>query len=127
MNLSYDLDGSICRALSDLETYGQDTPEYKKALETVETLGKLKQAAYEFDEELALKQEQQSIDCAKAKRDESANKWGIGLKIAEVAVSIAGLACGVGLAVKGFRFEETGCFTSQTMKGIFPKFLKFGK
>lgn len=108
--MSKELDQAMKQAAEELEVCTPGTPEYEAAMQACERLGKLQQ----LGQELSQKKTEQH--------------WNRGLKIAELALSAAGLVLGTWTVCKGFRFEETGSFTSQTMKAIFPRFAgKIGK
>lgn len=98
--------------LSELDTLTPGSEEHKRATEALSQLYKLKIEEESKTVELEVKIKQ----CGKENK-QSIIKMGI-----DVAGIVLPLAFYATWMNKGFKFEETGSFTSTTFRGLFQKF-----
>ena len=116
-----ELNEAIENSMRILERADPSSDEYRYALDAVERLHKVQMAAREYDAELNAKEKQHELEAAKLEQEKKHDKWDVGIKIAGVVATFAGIGTTVWGVLKGFRFEETGAIGSSTMKQVFPK------
>lgn len=77
---------------------------------------------YRLKIEEARMNEEVKAQKAEAERQEKFKVVDTALEGARIVVSVSGLALSAIFMVKGFKFEQTGTYTSQTFKNLFGKF-----
>ena len=96
---------------------------YDKAVEDLAKLYKLKIEEDSKNKELNLKKEQQhvehSIKCDDLLKNLKLDYFKLGVEIAGIILPLTFYASWM---KKGFKFEESGTFTSTTFRGLFQKF-----
>ena len=98
--------------LDNLKKIEPGSDDHMKATDSLAKLYKLK-----IEQETALLENDSKIDIYKKENRNSLLKMGI-----EVAGIVLPLAFYASWMTKGFKFEETGTFTSSTFRGLFQKF-----
>lgn len=122
-NISEQLDDVIEKRLKEFDYYDLDSENTGLAVEAIEKLYKLKIEERKVEGELYEKQKsRESEETAKNKEihERRIDRWVNGaITVASTAASL--VFYGVWMH-KGFKFEETGTFTSTTFKGLFNRF-----
>lgn len=122
-NISEHLDDVIEKRLKEFDYYDLDSENTKQAVETIEKLYKLKIEERKVEGELYEKQKtRENEDDVKNKElhEKRVDRWVNGaITVASTAASL--VFYGIWMN-KGFKFEETGSFTSTTFKGLFNRF-----
>lgn len=122
-NISEQLDDVIEKRLKEFDYYDLDSENTKQAVETIEKLYKLKIEERKVEGELYEKQKtRENEDDVKNKElhEKRVDRWVNGaITVASTAASL--VFYGIWMN-KGFKFEETGSFTSTTFKGLFNRF-----
>lgn len=122
------LDGVIKTAIRDLETL---SPEKRsEAIQDLATLHRLRMEEIKTEADVEDKRERREGDKADRDRDEQVEKRrakeqvidryvNLGVAVAELVLPLVCYGVWMG---KGFKFEETGTYTSQTFKNLFNRF-----
>lgn len=122
-NISEKLDEVIKKRLDEFDYYDLDNENTKQAVETIEKLYKLRIEERRFEGELCEKQKtRENEETVKSRElcERNIDRWVNGaITIATTAATL--MFYGVWMN-KGFKFEETGTFTSTTFKGLFNRF-----
>ena len=122
-NISEQLDDVIEKRLKEFDYYDLDSENTKQAVEAIEKLYKLKIEERKVEGELYEKQKtRENEEDVKNKelREKRIDRWVNGaITVASTAASL--VFYGIWMN-KGFKFEETGSFTSTTFKGLFNRF-----
>lgn len=122
-NISEQLDDVIEKRLKEFDDYDLDSENTKQAVEAIEKLYKLKIEERKVEGELYEKQKtRENEDDVKNKElhEKRVDRWVNGaITVASTAASL--VFYGIWMN-KGFKFEETGSFTSTTFKGLFNRF-----
>lgn len=122
-NISEQLDDVIEKRLKEFDYYDLDSENTKQAVETIEKLYKLKIEERKVEGELYEKQKtRENEEDVKNKElhEKRVDRWVNGaITVASTAASL--VFYGIWMN-KGFKFEETGSFTSTTFKGLFNRF-----
>lgn len=122
-NITKKLDEVIETRLSELEYYDLDNEHIGDAVNAIEKLYKLRIDESKVTEELEEKRKtRESEEMLKEKelREKKIDRWFGGIMTA--ATTAASLVFYGIWMKKGFKFEETGTFTSTTFKGLFNRF-----
>lgn len=122
-NISEQLDDVIEKRLKEFDDYDLDSENTKQAVEAIEKLYKLKIEERKVEGELYEKQKTRENE-EDVKNNElhekRVDRWVNGaITVASTAASL--VFYGIWMN-KGFKFEETGSFTSTTFKGLFNRF-----
>ena len=122
-NISEQLSDVIEKRLKEFDYYDLDNEHTKPAVEVIEKLYKLKIEELKVEGELYEKQKtRENEKNAKDKElhEKRVDRWVNGaITVASTAASL--VFYGIWMN-KGFKFEETGSFTSTTFKGLFNRF-----
>ena len=140
-NISEQLDDVIEKRLKEFDYYDLDSENTKQAVEAIEKLYKLKIEERKVEGELYEKQKTRENEERKVEgelyekqktreneedvknkelREKRIDRWVNGaITVASTAASL--VFYGIWMN-KGFKFEETGSFTSTTFKGLFNRF-----
>ncbi len=122
-NISEQLDDVIEKRLKEFDRYDLDCENTKQAVEAIEKLYKLKIEERKVEGELYEKQKtRENEEDVKNKElhEKRVDRWVNGaITVASTAASL--VFYGIWMN-KGFKFEETGSFTSTTFKGLFNRF-----
>lgn len=122
-NISEQLDDVIEKRLKEFDNYDLDSENTKQAVEAIEKLYKLKIEERKVEGELYEKQKtRENEEDVKNKElyEKRVDRWVNGaITVASTAASL--VFYGIWMN-KGFKFEETGTFTSTTFKGLFNRF-----
>lgn len=122
-NISEQLDDVIEKRLKEFDYYDLDSENTKQAVEAIEKLYKLKIEERKVEGELYEKQKtRENEEDVKNKElyEKRVDRWVNGaITVASTAASL--VFYGIWMK-KGFKFEETGTFTSTTFKGLFNRF-----
>lgn len=122
-NISEQLDDVIEKRLKEFDYYDLDSENTKQAVEAIEKLYKLKIEERKVEGELYEKQKtRENEEDVKNKElcEKRVDRWVNGaITVASTAASL--VFYGIWMN-KGFKFEETGSFTSTTFKGLFNRF-----
>ncbi len=122
-NISEQLDDVIEKRLKEFDYYDPDSENTKQAVEAIEKLYKLKIEERKVEGELYEKQKtRENEEDVKNKElhEKRVDRWVNGaITVASTAASL--VFYGIWMN-KGFKFEETGSFTSTTFKGLFNRF-----
>lgn len=122
-NISEQLDDVIEKRLKEFDYYNLDSENTKQAVEAIEKLYKLKIEERKVEGELYEKQKtRENEEDVKNKElyEKRVDRWVNGaITVASTAASL--VFYGIWMN-KGFKFEETGTFTSTTFKGLFNRF-----
>lgn len=122
-NISEQLDDVIEKRLKEFDYYDLDSENTKPAVEAIEKLYKLKIEERKVEGELYEKQKtRENEEDVKNKElyEKRVDRWVNGaITVASTAASL--VFYGIWMN-KGFKFEETGTFTSTTFKGLFNRF-----
>lgn len=122
-NISEQLDDVIEKRLKEFDYYDLDSENTKQAVEAIEKLYKLKIEERKVEGELYEKQKtRENEEDVKNKElyEKRVDRWVNGaITVASTAASL--VFYGIWMN-KGFKFEETGTFTSTTFKGLFNRF-----
>lgn len=122
-NISEQLDDVIEKRLKEFDDYDLDSENTKQAVEAIEKLYKLKIEERKVEGELYEKQKtRENEEDVKNKElhEKRVDRWVNGaITVASTAASL--VFYGIWMN-KGFKFEETGSFTSTTFKGLFNRF-----
>lgn len=122
-NITNKLDEVIEKRLDEFDYYDLDNESTMQAVEAIEKLYKLRIEEKKFEGELCEKQKtRESDESVKNKEihERKIDRWVNGaITVATTAASL--VFYGVWMK-KGFKFEETGTFTSTTFKGLFNRF-----
>lgn len=122
-NISEQLDDVIEKRLKEFDCYDLDSENTKQAVEAIEKLYKLKIEERKVEGELYEKQKtRENEEDVKNKElhEKRVDRWVNGaITVASTAASL--VFYGIWMN-KGFKFEETGSFTSTTFKGLFNRF-----
>lgn len=120
------MDRELGQLLSDAYMQSPDAEGYSGATERLSKLYKIRSDEVLAEKELALKKKQAAEEQALKERqaDEARTQGWIRTAIEAAAV---GLPAGIYVygMLKGFKFEETGTITSQTLRNHFQKFRLF--
>ena len=142
------LNDAIQKCLETINSLNQDSEEYKKAVNNLETLYKLrleemkliidkedKKEKRSIEDkhkcsEIELKDKQLAKEIDNADLDRKSKSWQVNKQIiveaAKIGVEVLGIMLPLAFysnwMMEGFKFEETGSFTSTTFKGLFQKF-----
>lgn len=122
-NISERLDEVIKKRLDEFDYYDLDNESTRQAVETFEKLYKLRIEERKFEGELDEKrQARENEETVKNKElcEQRIDRWVNGA--ITVATTAATLVFYNVWMNKGFKFEETGTFTSATFKGLFNRF-----
>lgn len=124
------LEQEIERIFADLQLFDAGSKDYGNAISDLNTLYKLKieetkntqdsieKAAKRMSDE-AVHVREQEIEKEKMAEQVKDRYVRVGIGVAELVVPLLFYASWM---KKGFRFEETGTFTSATFRGLFQKF-----
>lgn len=122
-NISEQLDDVIEKRLKEFDYYDLDSENTKQAVEAIEKLYKLKIEERKVEGELYEKQKtRENEEDVKNKElcEKRVDRWVNGaITVASTAASLVFYSVWM---CKGFKFEETGSFTSTTFKGLFNRF-----
>lgn len=122
-NISEQLSDVIEKRLKEFDHYDLDSEHTKPAVEVIEKLYKLKIEELKVEGELYEKQKtRENEKNAKDKElhEKRVDRWVNGaITVASTAASLVFYSVWMR---KGFKFEETGSFTSTTFKGLFNRF-----
>ena len=122
-NISEQLDDVIEKRLKEFDYYDLDSENTKQAVEAIGKLYKLKIEERKVEGELYEKQKtRENEEDVKNKElhEKRVDRWVNGaITVASTAASL--VFYGIWMN-KGFKFEETGSFTSTTFKGLFNRF-----
>lgn len=106
------LDEVLKNELDNLESLELGSEEHATAVEEVVKLYKAKTDEEEKERDAEIRKKQN--------RSQNWNQWvALGLT---TAIGIGNLVLNAYFCERGFKFEETGTYTSQTHKNLFPKF-----
>lgn len=117
------LDDEIEKRLSEFEYYSLDNDNIKEMTETIEKLYKLRledRKASEELEEKRIARENEEAFREKDLRERKIDRWFGGI-VTGLTTAASLIFYGIWMN-KGFKFEETGTFTSTTFKGLFNRF-----
>lgn len=117
------LDREITQELMDLYMQDPESEGYGAATERITKLYKLRvdQALAESELELKTKQAESEFELKVKQLEEGKKDRRVKFGVDVAAVSLPLVFSWIWMK-RGFKFEETGAFTSQTFKGLFSKF-----
>lgn len=117
------LSEEIKNQIQNLSNLPSGSKEKSEAVEAIAKLYKLKIEENRNEQELAIEDEkaEQSLELEEAKLSEQVKDryFKLGIAAAEIVLPLVFYAAWMR---KGFKFEETGTFTSTTFRGLFNRF-----
>lgn len=116
------LDEEIKTGFEKIKTLTPGSDEHTKAVQTYERLYKLRQEDIAKDREFMDRSERSAVDEQERQIKHKQQFWDRVLTVLDVGVKIAGIAVPAAIYAvfmdRGYKFEETGTYTSQNMKGL---------
>lgn len=120
--ISNKLDEVIEKLLKKIETLEPGTTEHSTATEALNKLYKLRIEETTHDRDFTMKCEHDVVEEREIAFKQNQAWWGRFFEIAKLVVEVLGIALPLGLYAvflgRGFKFEETGTYTSKTMLNL---------
>lgn len=113
------LDEEIQSGIECLDQLDINSDDYGKAVNNISTLYKLKIEEHKIELDYKKTLAQQESECKKTKNEKVIQCAKIG---AEIGLGLCSVISAVWFARKGFKFEETGTYTSTTFRNSLSKF-----
>jgi len=116
------LDEEIKSEMKKIKELTPGSDEHTKAVQTCERLYKLRQEDISKDREFMERSERSAIDEQERQVKHKQQFWDRIMNGLEIGVKIAGIVIPAAVYCvfmdRGYKFEETGTYTSQNMKGL---------
>lgn len=128
-NVNHKIEKEMERILEQIGTMNPEEDEYKRAVDSLAVLqrSKTEMDRLEFEDrkngdQLTLEQMEQEQKLLDQKNDQKRFTWRM---IADAAGIVIPAVIYIFFGIKGFQFEETGTFTSQTHRNNMANIFKF--
>lgn len=113
------LDEEIQSGISSLNQIAMNSEDYGRVVSHISTLYKLKIEEYKIEMDYKKTLAEQESECKKSKKENIIQCARIGT---EIGLGLCSLISAVWFARAGFKFEETGTYTSTTFRNSLSKF-----
>lgn len=112
------LDDEIFREILNLETMDEGSERHSDAVSNVCRLSNLIDSIERSEKEMELRERELDIREKELEKKDTDDKLQIGLSVGTLVLTVVKLAFDAYWMRKGFQFEETGTYTSKTMKDL---------
>lgn len=117
------LNGAILDQLKSLTNFESGSSEYENAVDSLSTLYKLRieeaKLAADFSDKIDQRISEEDLRKEQIKEQDKERYFRVGVVAAEIVIPLIFYAVWM---KRGFKFEETGTYTSTTFRGLFNRF-----